>query len=70
MSSDDEVYRFVHRTDHLRSRKGHGFAEQCLVMECWGYPIVDVPQWAIDLADSGAPGSQWCPVISPELLDR
>lgn len=68
-ADDPEVNRFIHRALHLRARKGiEPYAEACLISDqCW--PITEPPpQWALDLAEAGDPGSKWCPVISPELL--
>jgi hypothetical protein len=62
------VARFVHRVEHLRWRKGLGaLPEHEWIAECWmpGH----APEWARELAASGAPGSSWCPQIKPALTD-
>lgn len=62
------VARFVHRVDHLQWRQGKGplSSEGDYVGECWlGVP----PQWALDRAEAGEPGSRWCPLITPELAE-
>ena len=63
-----EMNRFVHRVFHLRWRKGLGpVPEGAMVGECWmPWPV---PDWALALAASGAPGSQWCPLINPALSE-
>lgn len=64
-----EVMRFIHRVEHLRWRKGLGvLPEGGWVAECW-MPYT-APEWAVHLAESGAPGTRWCPAITPELLSK
>lgn len=67
--SDEEVNRFVHRLLHLRARRGlEPFAEACLIADaCWQILDGPVPDWAVDLANAGEPGSRWCPVITAGL---
>ena len=61
-----EVARFAHRVEHLRWRKGLGvLPEGEYVAECW-MPY-RAPDWALALAAAGAPGTQWCPLLTPGL---
>jgi hypothetical protein len=61
---------FVHRVVHLRCVKGvSGYAEETLIADqCW-WPEVP-PAWALKSALAGEPGSCWCPIVTPSLLDR
>jgi hypothetical protein len=64
-----EVCHFLHRVEHLKWRKGlAALPESEYIAECW-MPL-SAPSWALALAASGAPGSQWCPVITPALAER
>jgi hypothetical protein len=67
-----EVERYIHRLVHLQARRGlYGGAEACMVSDqCWSVLDGPPPTWAIDLANAGEPGSQWCPIISPDLRRR
>jgi hypothetical protein len=62
------INTWVHAMVHLRARKGLGvLPEGDWIAECWmPYPV---PGWALESAASGAPGSAWCPVLSPHLGD-
>ena len=61
------VEKWVHAVQHLKARKGMGpLPEGEWVAECW---MPDIPPaWALALANSGAPGTVWCPVLSPHLV--
>jgi hypothetical protein len=62
------ILTWVHGVQHLRARKGMGpLPEGEWVAECW--MPVNPPDWALASAASGAPGSLWCPVLSPHLAD-
>jgi hypothetical protein len=64
-----EVARFVHRCQHLDWRRnGDPLPEAGYISECW-MPY-QAPSWALSLAASGEPGSRWCPLIDPGLMDR
>jgi hypothetical protein len=61
-----EISRWLHRVDHLRWRKGLWvLPEGEMVAECWMPDTA--PEWALELAAAGEPGSRWCPQITPSL---
>lgn len=68
-----QVTPWVHRVVHMWARQGKFEypAEKNLIVECWHYPVFeDIPDWADALAEAGEPGSQWCPILTPELRSR
>jgi hypothetical protein len=64
----EEFSAFMHATWHLQCRRGQvGYSEQTLIVECWGYPVGEVPAWAIESAAAGEHPSSWCPQLNPAL---
>ena len=66
-----QVNRFTHLYQHFVMRKrGH---EAALIADCWGLVwdgFDSLPDWAAEAADTGQPGTRWCPIITPELRTR
>lgn len=61
-----QVNQFTHLFQHLKARQ-RGW-EPALIGECWDMILTDtLPGWAVTMAESGSPGTTWCPIISPGL---
>lgn len=63
-----EFHRGVHLLTHLLVEKGRTpWPAALMVLDCWAYPLREVPDWAAELAEANAPGWQWCPLVNEEL---
>lgn len=65
MTDDQELWQFTHLVDLTRAVRGIGpLTPNVWVVDCWGHPVFDLPDWAVQAAANNEHPSHWCPHLA------
>lgn len=68
IAENAQIERFTHAVLHMWAKKGRGMPEIEMVHQCWHWPVLVPPTWAVEAATKGTAAAAWCPMITPSLL--